>query len=171
MTEAQRQEIAESIAQGVSPRLAEMLVLQQPPGANTDREFLHGDCNGNQFEKSPRVGDHYAAIARRAGVNVKGKKYLSSLARYPGDPAAWVDGKGDAQRVIEQNGWGAQGMINRPVTKVAEPTEVALAENIIEDRILDRMEEAVAAGGTPADVDVQAAREEIIAKHAPAWAK
>ena len=89
------------IANGCSPRLAEMLAAGQPPMSNTDREFLEGHCNGNQFAGREAVGDAYAAVARAEGADTTGKVYMGSLAAYPGDPRAWVSGRGDVQRVLD----------------------------------------------------------------------
>lgn len=116
-------------------RLQEMLSDRKAPRANTDREFLLGHCNGSQFEGQEARGDALRALAEAAGQSTKGKVYMGSLARFPGDPQAWVDGKGDAERVIEQNGWGSQGAISRPVTRVAEPAAQDVDPAIVQDEV------------------------------------
>lgn len=94
-------------------RLNDMIASQQPPGANTDNEFMAGNCCGSQFEKDQALGDYYRRIAARDGLtNVTGKKYLGTLARYPGDPRAWVSGKADVAAVCEERGWGCSGDVN-----------------------------------------------------------
>ncbi len=99
--------------EGVSHLLAEMFALQAPPMSNSDREFLEGHVNGNQFEKTPRIGDHYKAQATAAGISTTGKVYLSGLAdgRQGGDPGAWISGRGDVQRVCEERGMSCQGSV------------------------------------------------------------
>ena len=57
-----------------------------PPGCMTDREFLEGHCNGNQFEGQEWRDDRYRREAARAGVDVKGKIYVSGLAGLLGIP-------------------------------------------------------------------------------------
>src|SRR5271154_7062156 len=105
MTPAQQAHYDRCIAEGTSPVLAEMFALGQPPMSNTDREFLAGTENGRQFEGQEEVGDYYRQEATKAGVNTTGKVYKNGLARFPGDPEAWVSGRGDVQRVIEERGW------------------------------------------------------------------
>lgn len=100
---------------GASPKLAEMLVLQSPPMSNSDREFLHGHCNGNQFGKGPLsndLGDRMKTVAEAEGQSINGKVYIGGLARYPGDPQAWVSDRGDVKRVIESRpGWKCSGSV------------------------------------------------------------
>jgi hypothetical protein len=97
---------------GQSAKLAEMFAEQRPPQANTDATFLAGNANGKQFEDCQPLGDTLKAMAEREGQSVKGKKYLSQLARYPGDPEAWVDGRGDVARVVAKRGWRCSGSVN-----------------------------------------------------------
>lgn len=132
-------EYSKMIASGVSPKLADMLASRTPPGASTDREFLHGHCNGNQFEGSQSMGDYYQSYAKKAGVSTKGKIYLSSLAHFPGDPKAWVSDRAHAAKVIDDNGWGAEGAISRKVKKVAERFNKDVADDIVVDNAEKRM--------------------------------
>lgn len=151
----------------LSHKCAEMLALQKPPMSNTDREFLEGHCNGNQFEKTPHLGDAYLAEARRAGVDVTGKVYLSGLAAYPGDPEAWVSGRGDVQRVVEQRGWACEGSVNIKATRMAEPTGGGIASSLVDAAVEARLEEHP----EPERVNRQELRQSIIDQHAPSWAK
>lgn len=127
-------------------RLQDMLRSRTPPMANTDREFLAGHCNGNQFEGQDVLADQYRQMAHQGGVDVTGKVYLSGLARFPGDPEAWVNGKGDAQKVLEARGWGASGLIKREVTNVAQPLNHAVDPQIIKDEVEDIIEQVVPEG-------------------------
>lgn len=100
--------------EGCDPRLAEMLALRRFPGTVTDREFLKGHCNGNQFDETPltrQIGDVYRRQAEAAGVNVTGKVYIGQLARFSGDPNAWVENRGDVKRVCEENGMSCEGLV------------------------------------------------------------
>lgn len=123
--------------------LEEMLRLQSPPMSNTDREFLEGRCNGNQFESQPYVGDVYAGMAKDAGVDPKGKVYLSGLAAFPGDPRAWVSGRGDAQRVCEDRGWTCDGSVK---VKGQEQPDVWSKYQVAPDLVQERAGKVLASG-------------------------
>lgn len=167
MTPCQEALYAEVVAKGGGHRLAEMLALGVPPGANTDREFLEGRENGRQFQDAPGLGDFYRRVAEGQGQSVKGKVYLSGLAAYPGDPRAWVSGRGDAQRVLEERGWGAEGAVNTKVTRVAETTGGGIAKDIVDAEVAS-MREALPPGEK---FDAEGAREAVIDARAPHWAK
>lgn len=130
-------------AEGTSHTLAEMFAFQTPPGGGfTDSVFLEGECNGNQFEGMEHIGDFYAKMARKAGVNTKGKVYKSGLAKFPGDPEAWVSDKHDVQKLLERRGWGAEGAVNVKMDQSAKPLEdVAVADDIFENRVEDILEQ------------------------------
>lgn len=154
-------------SEGTSHRLAEMFALQQPPMSNTDREFLEGHANGNQFEKTPHIGDWYKRQARQAGVDVKGKVYLSGLADYPGDPEAWVSDRSDAQRLVEKRGWECEGAVNVKARPTGESKPVGLAEDLIQAEMATRLE----AHPEPQAVDRAELREQVITERKPHWAK
>lgn len=127
---------------GTSPKLAEMFALAAPPQSNTDREFLAGHCNGNQFEKTPGLGDFYAKHASLAGVDVTGKVYLGGLAEYPGDPKAWVSGRGDVQKVVEERGWSCRGLVNvKGRSDEPPPAAIDVAPDVVERAVMKEVEE------------------------------
>lgn len=161
------------ILDGHSHNWAEMCALMAPPQARTDREFLRGHCNGNQFEKTPMVGDLYKRRAESAGVDVKGKVYLGSLARYPGDPEAWVDGAADARRICEDRGWECNGFVNVKARQpLDDPVYPSVADDIIEDRVLDHLERMEdQEPGSSRSVDVVELGESIKESIKPHWAK
>lgn len=161
-------------------KLCDMFAAQRPPQANTDREFLMGNTNGAQFEGDPKakkvpalggrnmaeyIGDRYKTVAEKHGQNVKGKKYLRQLAKFPGDPEAWVDGKGDVQRVLEKRGWGVDwdgvGTNVQPRDPLTPPKEILLAENIIQERMVEMVNRDPGLKEKPREE----LREKIIAKH------
>jgi hypothetical protein len=170
MTEAQKVHYDQCIAQGTSPALAEMFALGAPPMSNTDREFLEGrgGCY-DQFAGQHDVGDHYARVARQHGVDVTGKVYLSGLARFPGDPAAWVSGRGDVRRVCEQHGWGCTGSVNLPVANVAQrPETYTPAADLVEDRVATVLQQMPAEEAACVDTDDLRAQAKESLK--PVWA-
>lgn len=151
---------------GASHRLAEMIALGKPPMSDTDREFLAGHCNGNQFEGEEWVGDLYQKQALAAGVDPKGKIYLSGLARFPGDPEAWVNGKSDAKRVCEQRGWGAEGAI-KVTPRQAAPTQTTIAADLVDSEV-NRILSTVPEPDRPY-VDTEDLREQVIDRRQPHW--
>jgi hypothetical protein len=128
---------------GTPHALALLFALGSPPMSSTDREFLEGRENGRQFEKTPGLGDYYAGVARARGVDPKGKVYLSGLAAYPGDPRAWVSGRGDAQRVCEDRGWSCRGSVNVKGRRAPPPEgKYRVADDIVADGAARLREEA-----------------------------
>ena len=99
---------SQAIANGCTPKMADMLASRCPPGTNnTDRAFLEGWGHTDQFEGDRSgYGERVRAVAAAAGVSTTGKRYLPSLAKYQGDPEAWVSDLGDVRRVCAKNGWG-----------------------------------------------------------------
>lgn len=150
-------------------RLKEMLASRVPPAARTDREFLEGHCNGSQFEKTPDLGDHYQAVARALGQSTTGKVYLSGLARFPGDPEAWVGGRGDVTRLLESRGWGATGVVNVPVRVEDPPPEVAVAEDVVQQEV-EQILETLPPQERPL-VDTEDLSEQVVARRKGHWCK
>lgn len=153
---------------GCSHKLADMLASGQPPMSNTDREFLEGrgGCF-DQFKDNPWAGDYYLQVAKQANFNVTGKVYMAGLARYPGDLQAWVSGRGDVRRVMEEHGWGGEGSVNLPVTNIAEPTQIGLDPRIVEQemqKILEKHPE-------PRGVNRAELAQQLYDKHKPHWVK
>jgi hypothetical protein len=106
---------------GQSHGMAEVLAFRKFPGvAGTDSQFLRGRAKGADSiagSEEPVVRKEYFERAERAGVSPAGKVYLGQLARFPGDPQAWVSGTGDVKRRLEERGWGCES----PHLKVKPP--------------------------------------------------
>lgn len=147
---------------GASHKWAEMLALQSPPMSNTDREFLEG--SGEQFAKTPHMGDYYKSVAERHGKNVKGMKYISGLARFPGDPDAFVTGRGDVQRVCEARGWDCDGSVKVKGRKPEPIGPYRVADDIVADRAMDLMDAGLAKNAEEA---THKAREQLSPKPRP----
>ena len=119
---------------GQSHRMAELLATRKFPGVKTDSTFLSGHCNGNQFEAAPALGDHYKSLAEAEGFDTTGKVYLRGLASYPGDPRAWVSGRGDVERVCRERGWSCDGAVSVDAPRYAEPTpDIPIADDLIQN--------------------------------------
>lgn len=137
---------------GVSHKLAEMFALQSPPMSNTDREFLEGQggCY-DQFDGNEYIGNFHRYMAKKNGVDTTGKVYLSGLAAFPGDPKAWVSGRGDAQRVVEERGWSCDGSV-KVKGEVLPPTspKFTVADDIVAERAARLVEAGLAKPGEAA---------------------
>jgi hypothetical protein len=150
-----------------SHTIAEMCALQVSPGImGTDSNFMEGHCNGNQFEKHPEIGDFYRREAEKAGVSTTGKVYLSSLASRPGDPEAWVSGRGDVTRVVNERNWNCDGAVKRQAVRGIEGTEdVGVADNILTGRAKE-----LVAKGELQKKDVKEYKEKLKKQLAPVYA-
>lgn len=144
------------------------IVSQTPPGANTDREFLYGTENGRQFQDKPHYGDFYAKECLKRGGQVKGRKYISQLARFKGDPEAWVGGRGDVQRVLEKRGWGSEGSVKVQARTPAEPPP---PPKDIADKIVDRETAKELLGQTVTGKEYKAVRARVKERLTPSWKK
>jgi hypothetical protein len=152
-----------SRAAGSSHKFAEMVALAQPPGiSGTDSVFLEGHCNGNQFANTPEVGEYYRSVAEAAGVSTEGKVYKSGLANYPGDPKAWVSGRGDVLRVVRERNWSCEGAVRHDRVRGiydGEP-DVPLADDLVDAFVEEAVREHPERG-----LDLPKLRREIIEKH------
>ncbi len=146
-------------AAGESHNIAELLATQEVPFIMTDSEYLKGmSCNGSQFEKTPHIGDFYKAEAEKAGVSTTGKVYLSGLADRPGDPKAWISGRGDVQRVCEERGMSCQGSVQVAARQEEPKPGPRLAPDIVNRFV--KKELAKKPGQR-----VEEVREKVIAEH------
>lgn len=154
---------------GNSHKMAIMFVSAQGPVLRTNTNFLSGfGANGKQFEDAQGLGDYYQGIALEAGVNPKGKVYLSGLARFPGDPEAWVSDRDEATRKAEMRGWGAEGDGVKVKPRLDyETPRVGVADEILDERV----EMALADHPEPQKVNRGELRHEIYQKIKPSWAK
>jgi hypothetical protein len=132
------------LANGCSERLAEMLASHRFPGTKgTDRAFFQGRPLGvGQFADVPLVARHHERIAEDAGVSTVGKAYLGTLARYPGDPEAWVSDLHDVRTKCEERGWGCDGAI-KVEAREGEMTSgrYRVADDIVEAHVDDEIAE------------------------------
>lgn len=150
---------------GNPSRMQEMFESGIAPGCMTDTVFLEGHANGSQFQDTPHLGDYYASVAKSHGVNPKGKVYLSGLAAFPGDPKAWVDGRGDVQRVLEERGWEGRGAVNVKGAEATEKKKVAVADDIVDAAV----ERQVALDPGLAEMDAGELRHEVTEAIKPHW--
>lgn len=105
------------IARGESPRMAEMLALRQAPRGMTDSVFFEGTkpigkAYGNYQQGLEQLVDR----AKKNGYTPNANDvYDSGLARFPGDPEAFIPpsgGRGYVKRLLEKRGWSAEGAVS-----------------------------------------------------------
>ncbi|HUU84203.1 MAG TPA: hypothetical protein VM243_11935 [Phycisphaerae bacterium] len=152
-------------AAGESHNIAEMLATRQAPRSVTDREFLSGECSGNQFVGDEKTGNRYRAIAEAAGVSVTGKVYKGSLARFPGDPKAWVNGRGDVKRRCIEENWSCDGMVTHRATPRQAPS-VPLAQDIVDQHVTQKILDDPSQASRRTELEA-----EVREKHTPHWHK
>jgi putative FmdB family regulatory protein len=100
----------------------------------TSNTFLAKDAQGgSQF--SDKTRQHMLDMARRAGVSTDGKAYMPEIARFPGDPEAWVQSTDEIKSVIERRGWAAEGDINVKAEAKAPKPDVPLAPDLVAEKV------------------------------------
>jgi hypothetical protein len=119
-------------------RWAEMCALQCPPGTKgTERAFLEGRQNNEQFDSLPKLQAKYMIReAKQAGINPSGKYYCAGIADNRGwrDPAAWVSSNDDVLKVAKARRMAVSGSVNYDPGP-APPQRKLLAESIIQDEV------------------------------------
>lgn len=109
------------------------------PNLGTQAVFLRGAKEGaGCFETSDdKVRKAYLDPAKKAGVAINGRTYQGGLARFPGDPEAWVGSMDEAKAVLRRRGWGSEQLGVKAVEREPEPS-IPIADDIV-DRELGRM--------------------------------
>lgn len=124
----------ELIDLGNSPRFAAMLALQEPPGARyTDRAF--NEAQRRKMEgMGPLAGKLLHDTARQAGIDTRGKYYMSGLGR-ANDPAAWVTSSDDVLTVAKARNLDLEGSLRRKSEDRGElqNPDTALAPDLVRE--------------------------------------
>lgn len=108
------------------------------------------------------IGQHYRKLASAAGVVTRGKQYIGGLARFPGDPRAWVDSRGDAARVARASNMQIADTDGKVLVKnePEPPQQKGISETLVK-RYVDRAREI------DPSVSVERATEDCVNRHAP----
>lgn len=158
---------------GESESWALMCALRSPPGLKgTDSINFRGVAAGNPFPNMPEsLRQHYIQQCRAQGIDFNGKVYKTGLVRkgYGGlrfDPQALVDSTSGVKQVLERNGWGAEGMVNRDADNVDAPEFDELPYQVADDIVDEHCANEVIEnhGGRIKKKDYGALREKVKAK-------
>lgn len=160
---------------GCSHSMAEIIALQSYPGLATDATFFEGQKPlYDQFESQKNL-NRYLKQAKKHGFTPSiNSTYISSIARFPGDPEAFVDrtqGRGYIRRLMEKRGWACEGAVNvearEPDTDpLADENCVRLAPDIVKRHEKQAMRNDPALAAKPANhKDRKKIRAAIVERH------
>jgi hypothetical protein len=150
---------------GQCHNMASILALRRPPGtSHTDRAFQQGGEKmvGGLGSMPPMVRKARMAMYQRlTGKSIpSGYVYSSTMARFPGDPMAWVADVGELKQRAKQLGKGCEELgVSTPDTP--PPKKVKMDEELVQRNIQKAIAKPEHAGK-----DVKTIREEVIEKHA-----
>ncbi len=154
-------------------KLCEMFASCTPPQCHTDNTLMNGGVeNGRQFAKAEWAGDFYAKQAKKHGLkSTKGRIYMSRLAKFPGDPDAWIADKGDIQKLAEKRGMGINGYgLSIPMRNDVEPEPgIDIADDIVDREVTDIL--AANPEVAPTKKEKLDLREKVRNKRKPHWSK
>lgn len=156
------------IAEGSSPRLAEMLALRAPPRALTDRELFAGVGSlAKQFDGAEDQLNKLVKLAKKRGFKPGVNDFYNPmLAAFPGDPEAFIPptgGRNHMRRLAEKRQMSLDGAVTVKKPEYREPTpDIPLQESYIREK----MAAMVAADPQAAKADKRELRSEVIRKHA-----
>ena len=143
-------------------KFAEMCALQIAPGTKgSDRAFMEGRMNGQQFDEMPTHSARWMIReARAAGINVSGKYYCGGLAdkRRWKDPEAWVSSSDDVLRVAKKRRLSVAGSVNYDPGP-AEPKRRLISDSIVNEEVSKALRRNPSAKAGEV-------REKVIEKHA-----
>lgn len=104
------------------------------PNAITPKSRFNGvKLGGAAFDNDdPETQKRYTEAAKKAGVSIQGKSYQPGLARFPGDPRAFVEPDMDTiKKTIRERGLGCKDLGIKP--RDEGPIErVGVAESLVE---------------------------------------
>lgn len=122
---------------GQSHNMAEMLATRSFPGIRgTDSTFMQGTHMQDGLLDGVRQ-----RMAAQAGVDTNGRRYISGLARFPGDPEAWVSGLSDVKRICTDRGWNCHGAFEHeaPEPLFSPAPDVPIAEDIVYQHVSNEL--------------------------------
>jgi hypothetical protein len=150
----------ECLANGCTPKLAEMLALQQAPKSQTDVELFRGKGTlADQFRGDEMGLNMRVAVAKRHGYKPNRHDwYNPALADFAGDPKGFVSptaGRGHMRKVSEQAHEAIRRAADRP------RKQKLLADDIVKRKVAEMVKENPALKLK----DQRELREAVIEKH------
>lgn len=128
---------------GESHGFAKMCALQRPPGTKgTEKALMQGATSG--------------------------KRYISGLARFPGDPQAYVSGADDVLRIARERNLNVEGCVNHQAHEVEPPESVPLADDIVDGLVQDAKAKDPGLEQRVGETEI---REMVKDRHTPGWKK
>lgn len=123
-----------------SEKLTEMLAARSAPKAQTDREFFAGQGTlADQFSGNDDQLNKVIGNAKKHGYKPQyTDTYVPALAKFAGDPAAFVSasgGRGHVQRVCERRGWTCNGSVNVKGRPSDPGPDTVLGENLVQEAV------------------------------------
>lgn len=126
---------------GQGHKFAAMLVLQRSPRIMTDSVFFEGQ---GDLAKQLQTETHLNLIvgnAKKHGYNPNRHDiYNPNLARFPGDPEAFVPatgGRGYIKQLCEKRGWACEGAVNVSARQDDPGPDKQLGDNIAIEAAMD----------------------------------
>jgi len=161
--------------EGQSHRFSEMVATQRPPRCMTDDVFFAG---------LPRLADqmtpgqlkYYVAQARKHGHEPSADSvYHSGLARFPGDPQAFVTrsmGRGYIKKLCEERGWACHGAVESKGRQTeSDPLADENCTPLADDIVNYRVREMVSKNPELKKRSRKELRREVLRKHGPSSGK
>jgi hypothetical protein len=147
-----------AIANGCTPRMAEMLASRRGPQLATDKAFFNRvGLLGDQFDE--QYVQNVVHDARREGYQPSaGDMYMPGLADFRGDPKAFVSRSTGARKKLKAY------MDRLERGPGCDPMKKGIAPDIV-DEMVER--KAMEDPGLLQRRDVREVREEVIATHSP----
>lgn len=148
---------------GQSHYFAEMCAHRRPPGTqHTDQSFQK---IGQSLGKMPEMIRRqrlmiYERMMGKGRKPPEGYLYMSQMARFPGDPRAWVADVGELKSRCKEDGSGIEELGIKAVEKAPRPKVV------MDDDLVNRYVRKAVADPVNAGKNVQTIKHEVIEKHA-----
>ena len=157
---------------GTAHSLAEMVALQQCAGIETDDTFFQGSKPlYDQFGSQKHLNTFLKAAKRRGFTPSVNSTYFPGLARFQGDPEAFVtraQGRSYIRKLCEKRGWACEGGVNvKHREPESDPLDLKNCKPLGEDIIRNRAMQMAEKNPDVARMPRRELREKIIAEHGP----
>jgi len=121
-----------------APRMAEMFALQQAPRLMTDSVFMEGSGRLGDVMSESHLEEVLAGAKKHGFRPNPNDMYMPTLARFPGDPEAFVSHAGGryyVKKLLEKRGAGGEGVVK---VKSREPSEAPKRKHRLAPDIVNR---------------------------------